>query len=119
MTDDMHELPVAGVHRSVEVYDLQSRERIAEAKRQITEVIRMRSGDRLCAFACDASRAPEARLLAKHKAMASLEQRQRRMFDVERLEAATIGIERRATVMGRLIGYHQAGWWPPAWLPPG
>jgi len=117
MTDDVHELPVQGVHRGVEVYDLQSPERIAEARRQITEVIRMRSGDRLCAFACDASRAPEARLLAKHKALASLEQRQRRMFDVARLEAATIGIERRTTVMGRLIGWRDAGWWPEAWRP--
>jgi hypothetical protein len=117
MTDDMHELPVAGVHRGVEVYGLQSPEHIAEARRQIIEVIRMRSGDRLCAFALDASRAPEARLLAKHKALASLEQRQRRMFDVERLEAATIGIERRTTVMGRLVGWRDAGWWPEAWRP--
>jgi hypothetical protein len=119
MTDDMHELPVAAVHGGVEIYGLQSPERIAEAKRQIAEVIRMRAGDRLCAFACDATNAPEARLLAKHKALASLEQRQRRIFDVERLEAATIGIERRTTVMGRLIGWRDAGWWPEAWRPRG
>ena len=29
MTDDMHELPVAGVHGGVEIYGLQSPERIA------------------------------------------------------------------------------------------
>ncbi len=115
---DLHELP-AQVYREVDIYGLQSPERTAEAKRQVAEVVRMRAVDRLFAFACDASRAPEARLLAKHKALASLEQRQRRMFDVECLEAATIGIERRTTVIGRLIGWRDAGWWPSAWRPGG
>jgi hypothetical protein len=114
-----HELPVAETFKGVQVFALQPPERIAEAKRQITEVTGMRAVDRLFAFACDASRAPEARLLAKHKCLASLEQRQRRVFDVNALSAATIGIERKSTVIGRLIGWRDAGWWPEAWRPRG
>src|SRR5262245_51536084 len=99
MPDDYHELPVAEVYRGVEIYGLQSPERIAAAKQQVAEIVRMRAADRLCDFACDAANAPEARLLALHKALASLEQRQRRSFDVEYLRAATIGIERRTSAL--------------------
>jgi hypothetical protein len=113
---DLHELPVAEIYCEVEIY-AQPPERVAEAKRQVAEVVRMRAVDRLYHFACDVTRAPEARLLAKHKAMASLEQRQRRVFDVNALSAATIGIARRETVIGRLIGWRDAGWWPEAWRP--
>jgi hypothetical protein len=118
---DLHELPVEEVYKDVPIYGLQAPERIAEARRQITEVVRMRSVDRLFGFACDASRAPEARQLARYKCLASLEQRQSRPIDVVRLEASTVGIERRTTVLGRLIGGRHAGWpgagWPTAWLP--
>ena len=112
-----HELPVAEDYREVDIYGGQPPERTAEAKRQVAEVVRMRAVDRLYAFACDVTRSPEARLLAKRKCLASMEQRQRRMFDVACLEAATIGIERRTTVIGRLIGWRDAGWWPEAWRP--
>jgi hypothetical protein len=112
-----HELPIVDTYRGVEVYALQSDARLAAAKRQIDEVIGTSSARRLAEFACDAANAPEARLLARHKALASLEQRQRRMFDVDCLAASTIGIARCESVMGRLVGYRQAGWWPDAWLP--
>jgi hypothetical protein len=49
--------------------------------------------------------------------METLQERQRRTFDIERLEAATLGISRRETAMARLIGSYQAEWWPAAWLP--
>jgi hypothetical protein len=112
-----HELPITEIWKGVEIFDWQPAERIAQARQQITEVIRMRSGDRLAAFAADASRAPEARRLAKCKAMETLQERQRRTFDIERLEASTLGISRRETTMARLIGWYQAEWWPAAWLP--
>jgi hypothetical protein len=112
-----YELPIFEIWKGVGIYDLQPPERIAEARRQIDEVIRMRSGDRLAAFAADATRSPEARRLAKCKAMETLQERQRRTFDIERLEAATLGISRRETAMARLIGSYQAEWWPAAWLP--
>ena len=51
---------------------------------------------------------PSARLLAKHKALASVEERQRVLFDVDRLKAYTIGIQRRETRLGRLIGFQDA-----------
>jgi hypothetical protein len=114
-----HELPVAEVYRGVEIYGGQSVERIAAAKREIDAVIALSDRRRLAGFACDAANAPEARLLAKHKALASLERRQRRMFDVDHLSAATVGIDRCTTAMGRLIGWYQAGWWPEAWRPRG
>jgi hypothetical protein len=118
-----HELPVAETYRGVHIYGLQSAARIELAKRQIETVVAMADARRLCDFACDASSAAEARLLAKHKALASLEQRQRRPIEVGRLAAATIGIERRTTVLGRLIGGRQSGWptggWPNEWHPRG
>jgi hypothetical protein len=119
MTDEWHELPVAELHRGCEIYARQSEGRIAEAKRQIDVVIGMSHRRRLAEFACDASKAPEARLLAKNKALASLEQRLRVMFDLEHLIACTIGIAQRERGMGRLIGWYQAGWWPEAWRPRG
>jgi len=116
-----HELPVAEVYRGVEIYGFQSPDRVAEARRQIDAVIAMAGARRLCEFACDAANAPEARLLAKNKALASLEKRQRTLIDVDRLSAATIGCDRISTELGRLIGAHQAecsgGGWPDAWLP--
>jgi 3-mercaptopyruvate sulfurtransferase SseA len=112
-----HELPVAEVYRGVEIYGGQSHDRVAAAKREIDAVIALADRRRLAGFACDAGHAPEARLLAKNKALASLEQRQRMVFDVHCLSAATIGIERRTTVIGRLIGWRDAGWWPEAWRP--
>jgi hypothetical protein len=123
MTDSMHELPVAEVYRSIEIYGLQSTERIAAAKREIDVVIKMTAPRQLAAFACDPSRAPEARLLAKNKALASLEQRQRRGIDVDRLHASTAGIERICSRLGRLMGlrnsgYPEAGGWPREWAPP-
>jgi hypothetical protein len=58
----------------------------------------------------------EARLLAKHKALASVEERQRIEFDADYLEAGTVGIERRTSRLGRLMGGLHAGW-PAAWRP--
>jgi hypothetical protein len=71
MEDDTHELPVCEIFKGVEVYGGQSVERIAEAKRQIGLVIRLRDPLKLCEFACDAGNAPEARNLARAKALAS------------------------------------------------
>jgi hypothetical protein len=126
MTDDTHEIPVAEVYRSVEIYDLQSAEHIAEAKRQIDRVISMSEPRRLFDFAIDARNSPEARQLAKLKALATREERQRVAFDVDRLKACTIGIERCATRLARLIGYKDAmddrsdpnRGWPAEWYPP-
>jgi hypothetical protein len=121
VADEEHELPVAEVYRGIAIYGFQSPDRVAEARRQIDVVIAMTGPRRLCDFACDATNAPEARLLAKNKALASLEKRQRTSIDVDRLSAATVGIERRTTVLGRLIGGREAGWpgggWPDAWVP--
>ena len=117
MAEDIHELSVAEVYRDVELYAGQSSDRLAEARAQVDLVIGMRDPRRLAAFAVDASHAPEARLLARNKALASREARQRVLFDLPHLEAATIGIARREAVMGRLIGFRQASWWPDAWLP--
>ena len=114
---EIHELPIHEIYRDCELYGLSPPSRIAEAKRQIDAVIAMTDGRRLADFACDPAHSPEARLLSKHKAMASLEHRQRKVFDVNLLSAATIGIERRTTVIGRLIGWRDAGWWPAAWRP--
>ena len=101
----------------MEIYGEQSPERIAVTKRQIDAVIRLKSAAALAAFACDGRNSPEAPYLSKLKALESVEQRQRQTFDVAYLEAATIGIERCTTRLGRLIGFRQAGWWPAAWLP--
>jgi len=122
MGEDFHELPMAELYRGVEIYGLQSAERIAEAKRQIDLVIRTSGPRKLCEFACDPLHAPEARSLAKKKALASLERRQRATFDAARLSACTVGIERRETCLGRLMGGRDAGWpshgWPAAWRRP-
>jgi hypothetical protein len=62
--------------------------------------------------------AAESRLLAKHKALRSVEDRQKRAFDVDRLEACTIGLERCTSRLGRLMAYRQAaGTWPKSWHP--
>lgn len=116
-----HELPIHELYRGVEVYGLQSEERIAEAKRQIDQVAEMRSVPRLFNFACDGSRAPEARLLARSKLMEGIEQRQAPGFDRDRLWACTGGIERRCGMLGRLMGARDAdgtpGEWPIEWMP--
>jgi hypothetical protein len=114
---EIHELPIHEIYRDCELYGLSPPSRIAEAKRQIDAVIAMTDGRRLADFACDPANSPEARLLSKHKAMASLENRQRKVFDVNLLSAATVGIARRETTLGRLIAWRQAEWWPQAWLP--
>jgi hypothetical protein len=103
-----HELPVACQHRGVEIYGLQSDERIQEAKRQVDVVITMSTPAALAAWACDPMNAAESRLLAKHKALRSVEDRQKRAFDVDRLEACTIGLERCTSRLGRLMAYRQA-----------
>ena len=114
MSDD-NELPVAELYRGVELYGLQSAERIAEARRQVDEVFGMAAPSALFAFACNDEKSPEARLLAKHKALASREDRQRTPFSVEKLEACTIGLERRTSQLGRLMGFVRADW-PRAWI---
>ena len=116
MADDDSELPVSEIYRGVEIYGLQPPERVAEAKLQVDQVFIMKSPRALATFACDDANAPEARLLAKHKALAALEKRQGRPFDVAYLNASTIGIERTTSQLGRLIGSRQAEWWPRAWL---
>jgi hypothetical protein len=120
MTDE-HELPVALVFKGVEIYALQSPERVEEAKRQITKVIRMQSVESLYDFACNGRFAPEARHLAKRKCLEFIEQRQRSPIDVDLLQAATVGIERATTPLGREIGHLDAERsgvpWPAAWLP--
>ena len=122
MGEDVHELPVAEVHRGCEIYADQSDARIRKARRQIDKVIAMADPRRLAAFAADAKNSPEARLLAKRKAMASREDRQRALVSVELLHAATIGIDRCTTPLGREIGFIDAARanspWPDAWLPP-
>ena len=118
MTEVTNELPVHEIYRKCEIYGLQSLERVVEARHQIDVVYRMRDPRALAEFAVDGTKAPEARLLAKHKALATVAVRQRRSFDVDRLVAGTIGIERRTTLLGRLIGDRQdgCGWWPEDWL---
>ena len=115
MSDDENELPVAELYRGVELYGLQSAERIAEARRQVDEVFGMAAPSALFAFACDDAKAPEARLLAKFKALATREDRQRVLFDVAKLEACTIGLERRTSRLGRMMGFVRADW-PRAWI---
>ena len=125
MTDDTHEIPLHSVYRGVELWQ-QSEERLAEARRQIDIVIGMNGPRALFNFAIDASNSPEARLLAKNKALATREERERVLFDVDRLKACTIGIERHETRLGRLIGFRDAmddcsdpnRGWPAAWYPP-
>ena len=114
---DMHEIGVHEVYRGVSLYAGQADVRLAEARAQVDAVVRMRSPRALAAFACDASKSPEARLLAKRKALASLEQRQKIAFDVDGLSAATIGLERRTSRLARLMGFRRSGWWPRSWLP--
>jgi len=104
MTDDTHEIPLHSVYRGVELWQ-QSEERLAGTRRQIDLVIGMNGPRALFNFAIDASNSPEARLLAKNKALATREERQRVLFDVDRLKACTIGIERHETRLGRLIGF--------------
>jgi hypothetical protein len=104
-------LPVLETFRGVAIFDLQPPDRVAKAKREVAEVIGMRSPARLAEFACDGSKSPEARLLAKCKALEGIEGRQKREFDVEHMVACTIGIERCASRLARLIGRRQAGWW--------
>jgi hypothetical protein len=122
MEDDTHELPVCEIIKGVEVYGGQSVERIAEAKRQIGLVIRLRDPLKLCEFACDAGNAPEARNLARAKALASVEVRQKSSIDADYLSAYCTGIARIEPVMGRLIGHWAAADgpapWPTAWMPP-
>ena len=115
MTDSLDDLGVAEVYRGCELYANQSEERLAEARRQLDEVAGLRSGLRLYEFACDDSKAPEARLLAKARAIESTEDRQRSAFDKDRLIACCIGIERRASALGRLMAWRAAGNWPAAW----
>ena len=114
MTEE-NELPVLEVYRGVEIYGLQSTERVAEAKTQVDQVFSMNSPRALAAFASDELKAPEARLFAKNKALASLEVRQRRSFDLDRLHACTVGIERGTSQLGRLMGAVHADW-PRAWI---
>lgn len=116
-TDDWHELPVAEVYRGVEIFGLQSPERIEQAKRQIDIVIAKSGPRRLYAFACDPSRSPEARQLARLKALATIQPRQRASFSVDRLDACCFGIERRTPRLARLVAGRQADWWPEAWHP--
>ena len=108
-------LPVLEVYRGVEIYGLQSAERVAAAKIQVDQVIAMSSPRALAAFASDDTRAPEARLLSKNKAMVSLVDRQGAPFDIRLLEAKTIGIERCTSQLGRLMGATHANW-PRAWI---
>ena len=120
--DDCHTLPVAEVYRGCEIYGLQSAERIAAAKRELGRVVNMTGPRKLYEFAGDPRNAPEARCLARKKALISIEQRQKVTFDRERLEACTVGIDRRTSVMGRLLGLidaERAGApWPKTWEPP-
>ena len=116
MTEVTNELPVHETYRNCEIYGLQPPERIIEARHQIDVVYRMRDPRALAVFACEETNSPEARLLAKHKALAGLAERQGRPFDVPHLVASTIGLERRTSVLGRLMGSRQAGWWPREWL---
>ena len=118
MTEVTNELPVHETYRNCEIYGLQPPERIIEARHQIDVVYRMRDPRALAAFACEETNSPEARLLAKHKALASREERQRGSFDVDYLQASTIGIERTTSQLGRLMGHRQAEWWPREWLQP-
>jgi hypothetical protein len=116
-----HELPIAEVYRGVEIFGLQSAARVREAKRQIDTVIAMTGPRKLYEFACDAANAPEARLLAKAKCLASIEDRQGSPIDRDMLEACG-PVGRRTTPIGRLIDgmfAERAGVpWPKAWDPP-
>jgi hypothetical protein len=115
--DDRHTLEVLEVYRSVEVYAGQSPERIARAKAEIDAVIAMDGPRRLYGFACDPANAPEARLLGRNKCLASIEARQKKLIDVDRLVACTIGIARVESRLGRLIAWRHADDWPEAWKP--
>jgi len=116
MTMKMHELPVVEVYKGVEIFGLQSAERIAIAKKQIREVIGLSTPRALYDFAVDYSKSPEARLLAKTKAIASRKEHQRAGFNVDVLIARTQGIECVAWCVARCIACRD-GNWPEAWDP--
>jgi hypothetical protein len=84
MADDVPSIPVGEVYRSLEIWGLQSAERVAQVKAQIDIVIDENVPARLYAIACDddvPADAPgfwtlEARRLARDKILAARRDRQ-------------------------------------------
>jgi hypothetical protein len=118
----MHELPVAEIYRQVEIWGLQSPERIARAKAQIGLVIDLGDLEALYLFACDPGNAPEARQLAGNKLYVAREKhRSHGEVDFDRLGAALVGVERITTRLGRLMARRLASAtahpWPDEWRP--
>jgi hypothetical protein len=117
MTVLYHEFEVLETYRGVPVYAGQPPERVEQAKRDIDAVYRLRSPTSLYEFACDRSHGPESRWLARNKCLASMEARQRKPVNVDRLIACTCSLSPRASRLGRLMAARDYDGWPEAWIP--
>ena len=73
MSDENDKIPTDGVHRGVPLHAGQSAERLRVVRSDIDDAHALQEIDDLVAFADDTGRAPEARLLAKAKALATLD----------------------------------------------
>lgn len=101
MTSDL--IPTSGEHRGVDLHAGQSGARLVVVRRDIDTVHDLIELDRLVAFADDPANAPEARLLAAAKALATLDEATQRrdprnrtaLLSRERIKASVAGVGSR------------------------
>lgn len=91
-------IPIIGYHRGVGLHDQQGPERLAIVRAEIDRVIELSDLRELVAWAEDAGHAPESRLLAGAKALATISEfssaRQKRPHGItaEYVEAVVAGL---------------------------
>lgn len=71
---DNDQIPTDGAYRGVPLHADQSEQRLAVVRRDIDDVHALQELDELVSFADDVGRAPEARLYARAKALAILDE---------------------------------------------
>lgn len=102
MTDDDEQIPTHGKHRGVGLHAGQNAERLAIVRRDIDAAHALTDLEQLVEFADDVGRAPEARLWARAKAIATIDDRierrapRARATDLsrERINASAVGLDK-------------------------
>lgn len=100
MNEDSDALPTVGQYRGVPLHAFQDTARLAVVRTDIDAVCDTADIERLIQIAGDASRAPEARLLAAYKIEAGWEaavadRKERPDIDLDRVRASVAGLSSR------------------------
>lgn len=115
------QIPTDGTHRGVGLHEKQSGKRLAVVRADIDAAHALQELDELIAFADDPGKAPESRLLAKAKALATLDDAVERraprsrmtVWSRERVKASAIGCDsmhwRSPTHFGSLLDKRDPG----------